>query len=146
MKIKIVFTAVGAAVGCAMNPVLMQTPARPESLVGCYSLAVGKWNPGMIPGDDTLPSMFWLLAEKGEGPFGGEARAVRPVIPARWATAFWVERGDSVRVTWTNGFAGFHLHLRTSADSLYGTAERFTDVMGGTNPRASAIARRISCD
>ena len=126
-----------------------QKPADP--LVGCYRLMVGPWEPPLHPGNavyQTPPERFRLSEETGEGPFERGRTLVRPVIPhGRTPSAYWQRvDSDSVRVVWTNGFAGVRLHLQLAADSLRGTARTFTDVVGGPPaPQAEAVARRTAC-
>lgn len=122
-----------------------------NAIVGCYTLEIGSWAPAVHPGNaryQTPPELIRLSEEAGKGMFAQGRFLVRPVIPHGFKpSAFWQRRGsDSLRITWTNGFAGVQLHLQIEADSLHGTARTFTDVPGGPPPpQADVVARRATC-
>lgn len=126
-----------------------QTVADP--LVGCYTLELGSWDPPLQPGNARYqipPDTFQLTDEVGVGPFESGSLLVRPRIPyGRTPRAYWEAVGpDSVRVIWTNGFAGVYLHLQRKEDALEGRAEAFTDVVGGAPPpETDVVVWRIEC-
>lgn len=72
---------------------------------------------------------------------------VRPVIPHGFdPRAYWERIGaDSLHVIWTNGLAGVQLYLEIDADSLHGSANAWTDVVGLPQPKARVVLRRTRC-
>lgn len=57
----------------------------------------------------------------------------------------WHARGDSVFITWTNGFAFLSAEAVARRDSLIGTIEYGTDAALDRLPSARFVARRVAC-
>jgi hypothetical protein len=123
-----------------------------DPLIGCYTLELGSWDPPLRPGNAIYqipPSTFHLTGEVGAGRFGNGRFLVRPLIPhGQTPSAFWEAVGpDSVRVTWTNGFAGVSLRLQRKGEDLEGRATSVTDVLSGAPPPETDVeARRRECN
>ena len=125
----------------------------PLNTPSCFAVELSEWQPPLQPGNEpfqTPPARFVLHDSIGTSVFERGKRLVRPVIPrGRTPSAFWEPIGsDSIRVVWTNGFAGVTMRLENTSEGLRGTASAFTDVRieGQQNPTATASARPIKCD
>ena len=149
-----VLSAFAVACAPAAPPHSAATLAQQASLdplVGCYRLELGAWDPPLYPGSAeyvTPPEEIRLSREVGEGVFEQGKTIVRPVIPhGRTPSAFWERIAeDSVRVVWTDGHGGVRLDLQVTADSLYGIARLFADVIGGPPaPQAKVVLRPAPC-
>lgn len=123
------------------------------STPACYALEVGEWQPPRLEGNEPYqspPLRFMLHDSTGTSVFERGKKVVRPVIPhGRTPSAFWEQIGsDSVRVMWTNGFAGVTMRLEIVPEGLRGTARAFTDVRieGKKDPTAAVAAEAIECD
>lgn len=139
------------AIGTA--PVAAQETPDPGNVAGCYDLRLGEWDPPIGGGEQyhTPPDTILLSEEIGRAgpPFEAGRTIVRPIIEVRGdASAAWSYEGeDSVRVTWTNGFAGVRLYLDISADQPKGVAEARTDavVPDSMVPTTHALLAPVRC-
>lgn len=126
---------------------------NPEAIQGCYELTLSPWFPEMKLGDEeeiiTPPARIQLFAEKGtdgEESKGYLVRAAPGVPPSRHSSTYWLPKGaKSVEITFTTGFSGVTLSLKTSdAETLHGKASTFWDFKR-KKQTADAMARRVPC-
>jgi len=68
-----------------------------------------------------------------------------PKLGTRMLPGWHFRSPDSLGVFWSSGFAGVTLDLVVRSDSLVGTAQAFTDVMGLVQPSAPVFGVRIPC-
>ena len=133
----------GTAAGVLTLAEAATAGAQQPSVVGCWSLRVGDWEPALATHDPGFapPAWFELRGRRGgrEGPaiYGGP-----------WSTRErhwkWTRlRQGGVAIVFSKGFSGYHLRFEPREDRLEGTIEAFSDVRGRS--RASAIATKISC-
>jgi len=123
-----------------------------ESVVGCWQVSIGRWEPNMSIGEDTIfswpPRSIELQAVKGTRTFEDHGWLVRPapgVRPSVHDFSFFETRGsDSIDVVWTTGFSGLTMRLGRVGDTLRGQARTFWD-FPRTAQTAEVLLARISC-
>jgi len=141
----------GLAIGTP--PISAQEIPDRGDVAGCYDLRLGEWSPPIGGGEKyhTPPDTILLSEEIGRGgpPFEAGRKLVRPIIDVRGdASATWSFEGeDSLRVSWTNGFAGVRLYLDVSGDAPRGVAEARTDavVPDSMVPTTHALLVPVRC-
>lgn len=128
-----------------------QERGETDGFAGCYAVELGEWQPPLLEGNESYqspPDTVHLTEEIGSEIFEEGKKLARPVIPTgRTPSAYWFQpTADSVRLIWTNGFAGVHLHLQaTDEGKLVGGAEATTDVVGPPVPETHATLSPTEC-
>lgn len=134
-----------------------------EPLAGCFTVRLGAWSKPLGRNEPlhTPPDKVLLDTVLVDGPLGRPGFRLTPhvpaltryrTIPARW----WRVSADSVRASWTSGFAGVALHLGRAGPDLEGRAVAFSDVIPVERlpdgsyrqlpwPEARVSLRRIPC-
>lgn len=124
--------------------------AQQQSFVGCYSVQVAEWSPGL--GSESryhrLPSSIVLdTVRRGPG------RILSPDIAYPGGSRFpttprWEANGDTLVLTWSNGFTPTIVRLVAKDTELMGDAVALTDVhhpIEPPRPRAKVVARKQAC-
>jgi hypothetical protein len=132
------------------SPVLAQ---RAESLIGCFDVRLGKWSgsfPSGAPADHQPPSSIRLdSAHLAERYRDSSYRRLEPNIEAfgnrGFAPAWRITRGDSLLLSWSNGFSGVVIVAAIGRDSLVGMGEAFTDYIGPKQPTVPVVLVRRPC-
>ena len=125
----------------------------PERMAGCFDVAVGSWTPALALGIDSLsmapPSRVKLETTRAPAFFDPDAwrqLSVAPgALPSMHRFAGWTIEGDSIRLSWTTGFAGVGAVLAPTPEGAVGEARSFWDY---TRERQTAPLRlrRVPCD
>jgi hypothetical protein len=141
-------------VAVVMLPVACKPAAKARSstlasVAGCYRINLGRWSwrfPSGLTTEHIPPEHFELdTALLGPPDDAWHQRRVMPqmlVVAPRhvWPAGWRFNGADSIEVTWSTGFAGVRLRLRSYGDTLRGRAQSFYDVVGPLEPTASVIA------
>ena len=125
-----------------------------ETLVGCYELKVGPWNPplGTAAQFSTPPDTVQLFADSSyDHPQPGWKRA-SPAIRHSYSRgrdrAIWTVLDQrSFRIIWSDGLTGADLRLFRGSDAFFGIIRMLSDVIGpeATTPKATVVAKRVEC-
>jgi hypothetical protein len=128
---------------------------RAEAFAGCYRLELGRWSrlwifpatplAGQIP-----PAEFQLSSRPVDLPnrFRISPNTTIHGAPSR-LDSWTVTSGQSntVDITWTDGFTGVSLHLKSETGRLRGFATAYSDASGLLPfPSARAVAFRVACE
>jgi hypothetical protein len=125
--------------------------SAPVAISGCYSISLGVWSRslGANAAYHELPTMVrldtialerggWRLTPDIEYPSSRRLSG----LPR------WIMRGDSIEMTWSNGFQPTWIRVvQTLPNELRGEAEVGSDAneFGNNPPRAPVHARRVRC-
>ena len=143
---------IGFVLGFSAFAASLGAQARPDAFrfAGCYALSVTVPPPG--PPDTTryaIPRRIRLDTVAAEGGWGWK---LTPNLRYPEPSPFWPNwhvRGDSVTLTWSNGFGANVVTLRVRDSLLVGEAFSSTDNQLGTDsprPYAAVTALRQPCD
>jgi hypothetical protein len=123
----------------------------PESVAGCYRMALGDWTNTGAGYGLTPPLEFRLdtaLAPGGQMP-GTPRRTIGTPMPGQESrfTSWSIGAGDTLRVWWSTGYVGGGYSLAVHGDSVFGHATTRTDVRrsGTADPTAPARGARVPC-
>ena len=117
----------------------------------CLKLRSSVWDttPGGWVGEKfhSIPTSIRLDTLVRQSGFGGGAFVLSPTMKTGGRdVAFWSRVAENrFALTWTNGFTGVGMWLEARGDSLVGTAEARSDLLGGGFPKATVVAVPISC-
>jgi hypothetical protein len=143
-----------AGTAIAACPAVHAQDIRPETVAGCYDLALEPWTPP--PPSDWIDSLIYALPPRVQldtAPAEGSRRhlgylVLRPApgsLPSIHRMVGWKPTGDSLVLRWSTGFAGVWMSVTVSDSTLRGTARTFTDNMGTQTYTTAVTANRVSC-
>lgn len=154
----VIFGSCGVPSLCA-HPTSQQVKSRdkpqfvaPESIEGCYELALSDWQPNLKLGEDVIfitpPHRIQLFAEPGKEGWESNGYIVKPAPGVRASIhrgAWWLPKGPTtIEIVWTTGFSGLSMSLKLEGSELRGKAFSSWD-FDRTKQTAEVVARRVDC-
>ena len=128
-----------------------QPPEAVRGIAGCYALTAGEWSrpPRGGPTEPALPSAIQLDTLPVVSRSGSEGYRVTPDVTSYHELPFvpvWRPlAGDSVEVSWWDGYNGPIMRLRRDGQQLRGRVQHGTHVSDAPGARGTVTATRVPC-
>ena len=146
--------------GCVAVATYVSVAAAQDStqavarIAGCYAVELGPWSgsfPSGSPASHQPPPTIRLDTAQFVERYASRVqhRQLAPPITVagrqRVSLGRWRVAGDTLVMSWSDGFSGVSLSLGLRPDSLRGGARAFYDVIGPVQPTAPVLLRRVVC-
>ncbi len=142
MRLRIVIATVIAGLGVpVMGDARLIAQETPEELTGCYDVTVGPWVVDTYegkpeprpsePGDyewQRIPPRIEFAGPRVPPSSGTTIVVPEGALPSVHAYMFGEISGDSLKLSFSTGYAGVGASLARSADGWVGTARTFIDI------------------
>ncbi len=121
-----------------------------STVAGCYDVALGNWSRSLAGNAayHQLPRQLRLDTIPAERRGWKIIPDIAYPNPHRFPAPWWITKGDSVEMLWSNGFQPTWIRAaRLSNGDLIGEAEVGSDAneYGTDVPKARAILHRVAC-